>query len=120
MENYDVIRITNLSTNCIIGVLPHERTYPQRLVIGLELMCDFTVAGSSDDLADTVDYGALSQAAVAIAQKSECKLLERLATLLANHCLSYRGVKAVVVQLEKPDALPDGAVASVVMKRGGF
>ena len=101
MENYDVIRITNLSTNCIIGVLPHERTYPQRLVIGLELMCDFTVAGSSDDLADTVDYGALSQAAVAIAQKSECKLLERLQHFW-QPLLSYRRCKGSGAGLEKP------------------
>lgn len=113
----DTIRLATLQTCCIIGTLPHERTTPQRLTIDLELTCDLRQAGASDALADTVDYAALAQEAEVIARDSQCRLLERLATLLANHCLLHPLVAAVAVQLEKPDALPGSAIASVTITR---
>lgn len=113
----DTIRISRLETRCIIGTLPRERETPQRLIIDLELACDLAPAGASDALADTVDYAVLAQEAVALADNSRCHLLERLAELLARHCLRNPRVTAATVRLEKPDALPGGAVASVAVTR---
>lgn len=118
MSIHDTIIIRNLETVCIIGTLPRERTEPQRLVIGLEVICDLARAGVSDAIEDTVDYAALAREAVEIARASHCHLLERLADLLAAHCLKQPGVLAVTVRLEKPDALPGGAVAGVSITRG--
>ncbi len=117
MSTCDTILISNLETTCIIGTLPHERVTPQRIIIRLELACDLTAAGISDALADTVDYAALSQEAVAIARDSRCHLLERLAALLAEHCLTKPGVAAATVRIDKPDALPGVAVAAVSITR---
>ena len=119
MSIHDTIIIRNLETICIIGTLPRERTEPQRLIIGLELTCDLTRAGVSDAITDTVDYATLAQEATAIARTSHCHLLERLADLLATHCLKQPGVRAVTVRLDKPDALPGGAVAGVSITRDG-
>ncbi len=113
----DTIRISRLETRCIIGTLPREREIPQRLIIDLELACDLAPAGASDALADTVDYAALAQEAVALANNSHCRLLERLAVLLAQHCLRDPRVTAVTVRLEKPEALPGGAVVRVAVTR---
>src|SRR5690606_8456834 len=41
------------------GVFEHERRDGQEFVIDLTVWVDFTVAAASDDLAATVDYGAL-------------------------------------------------------------
>ena len=117
MSIHDTIIIRNLETVCIIGTLPRERTEPQRLIIGLEVICDLARAGVSDAIEDTVDYAALAREAVEIARASHCHLLERLADLLAAHCLKQPGVRAVTVRLEKPDALPGGAVAGVSITR---
>ena len=89
----------------------------QRLIIDLELSCDLTAAGASDDLADTIDYAALASGAVEVARQSRCHLLERLGTLLADHCLALPGVMAAAVRLQKPQALADGAMASVTIRR---
>jgi dihydroneopterin aldolase len=117
MSIHDAIIIRNLETICIIGTLPQERTEPQRLIIGLELTCDLTRAGVSDAITDTVDYAALAREAAEIARTSHCHLLERLAALLAAHCLKQPGVTAVTVRLDKPDALPGGAIAGVSITR---
>jgi 7,8-dihydroneopterin aldolase/epimerase/oxygenase len=119
MSIHDTIIIRNLETACIIGTLPRERTEPQRLVIGLEVICDLARAGVSDAIEDTVDYAALAREAVEIARTSHCRLLERLANLLATHCLKQPGVRAVTVRLDKPDALPGGAIAGVSITRDG-
>jgi dihydroneopterin aldolase len=117
MSIHDTIIICNLETTCIIGTLPRERIEPQRLIIGLELTCDLSRAGVSDAITDTVDYAAVAREAVEIARESRCHLLERLAALLAAHCLKQPGVTAVTVRLDKPDALPGGAVAGVSITR---
>jgi len=117
MRARDTLTIRNLETTCIIGTLPEERTRPQRLVIELNLLCDLARAGASDAIEETTDYAALAAEATAIARSSQCRLLERLAALLAAHCLRKPGVDTVTVRLEKPDALPGGAVASVSITR---
>lgn len=117
MSVCDTICISNLEAVCIIGTLSHERGVPQRLVIHLELVCDLTAAGVSDALDDTIDYAALAQEVTGIALASRCHLLERLASLIAAHCLQNPRVAAVTVRLEKPDALPGSAVAAVSITR---
>ena len=44
------------------GVLPEEQVRPQPFEVDVELLVDLRAAGASDDLADTVDYGAVSDA----------------------------------------------------------
>ncbi len=41
------------------GTLPAERELGQRFAVDVELRCDLRAAGSTDDLAQTVDYGAV-------------------------------------------------------------
>ena len=117
MRVYDTICIRQLETLCLIGVLPHERTTPQRLVISLDLTCDLTRAGESDALEETVDYAAVAQEVTRIACASHCRLIERLAALIAAHCLTKPGVSCVTVRIDKPEALPGGAVAAVSITR---
>lgn len=109
----DQIFIRDLGIECIVGVLPHERTTPQRVLVNIALDCDLTRAGASDDLADTVDYAALAKAIVCVVQGSSCQLIERLAQLVADTCLRFAGVAGVTVTIDKPGALP-GAVAAAV------
>jgi dihydroneopterin aldolase len=62
-------------------------------------------AGASDALEETVDYSELVASVSEIVAHSQCKLLERLAQLIADKCLSYRLVNSVRVTIEKPAAL---------------
>ena len=44
------------------GVLPEEQVRPQPFEVDIELLVDVAAAGASDELDDTVDYGAVCEA----------------------------------------------------------
>ena len=70
--------------------LPEEQTRPQPFQVDLELLVDLAAAGASDDLDDTVDYGAVCERCAASSRPSSYRLLERLAARIAEVCRSDR------------------------------
>lgn len=109
----DSITIENLRLNCIIGCYPAERVKPQTLSLTLTLFGDTRRAAISDQLADAIDYDALSQKIRAMASEKQRQLLEALAEDIARLCLRESDAKAVTVQLRKP-GVPAEADAAVV------
>ncbi|MDD4539652.1 MAG: dihydroneopterin aldolase [Lentisphaeria bacterium] len=109
----DSITIENLRLTCIIGCYPEERVKPQNLSLTLTLHCDTRRAAASDQLADAIDYDALSQKIRAMAAQKQRQLLEALAEDIASLCLRESDAQAVTVQLRKP-GVPAAADAAVV------
>ncbi len=60
-----------------------------------------SAAGTSDDLGDTVDYGAVCEAVSRIVSTESHRLLERLATRIAEACRADPRVVGVVVEVRK-------------------
>ena len=58
----DCIQLRALRVVCVVGVLPEERDRPQPLAIDIDIYTDLSAAGQSDDLNDTLDYGAVAAA----------------------------------------------------------
>ena len=100
----DSIRIDGLRVFGHHGVLAHERELGQTFTVDVALELDLAAAGASDDLADTVDYGALTGALAAVVSDERYDLIERLAQRLAETCLEDRRVAAVTVTVLKPHA----------------
>jgi len=100
----DRIRLTGLRVRGHHGVLPAERRDGQDFVVDVALSLDLRAAGGSDDLADTVDYGALAQVLAEVVEGEPLDLLEALAGRLAEVCLSDRRVGSVEVTVHKPAA----------------
>lgn len=100
----DRIVIAGLEVWAHHGVLPHEAEVGQRFVVDVALELDLARAGASDDLADTVDYGALGQRIHAVVAGPPRKLIEAVAADVADLCLEDERVEAVEVVLHKPDA----------------
>ena len=102
----DRIELRGLRVDAICGVLPHERTTPQPLEIDVDLAADLRVAGASDDLTDTIDYGAVTAEVDRVATTSEPQLLEHLATRIADAVLALDTrideVTVAVRKLEPP------------------
>ena len=97
------------------GVLPHERELGQTFLVDVALELDLTRAGASDDLADTVDYGALSGDLHAVVTGERYDLIERLATRLAEVCLARPTVVAATVTVHKPHAPVPVTLADVAV-----
>ena len=113
----DKILIKNLHAFGIIGVYEHERSTPQKMLINITLYTDTRKAAQSDDLADCINYDALSQKVRQHAETSQRLTVESLAGDIADICLKENGVKKVRVRVEKPDALDYVDQVGVQIKR---
>ena len=86
------------------GVLRAERELGQRFVVDVEMRLDLRPAGLSDDLSQTVDYGAVHERVREIVEGEELGLIEAVAERIANTILeNYPSVEAVRVRVTKPD-----------------
>jgi dihydroneopterin aldolase len=100
----DQIQLRGLRVDAICGVLPHERTTPQPLSFDVDIDADLASAGASDDLADTIDYGAVSAEVERVALSLQPQLLEHLADRVALAVLALdRRADAVTVCVRKLD-----------------
>lgn len=86
------------------GVLAHERELGQEFVVDVVAVVDLRAAGATDDLADTVDYGAVAERVVAVVGGPPVQLIERLAADVAAAVLSGGPVERVTVTVRKPSA----------------
>ena len=100
----DKIFIRDLRIRTIIGVLPHERKYPQLVVISLEIFfCG--KAKSTDNISDALDYDAICNHTVELVKETRFRLIEKLVEEIAQSILKKFGAKKVNVSLTKPNAL---------------
>jgi FolB domain-containing protein len=113
----DKIRIRDLEVSCIVGTLPAERKRRRRVILNLTLDCDLRGAGATDDLRDTVDYGLVCRQVRMLVRGTRFLLIERLAQVVAATCLSFAGVSAVTVTLDKPGAVPGARSVAVEITR---
>jgi len=100
----DRIELRGIEAFGFHGVLPHERQLGQVFTVDVTLEVDLAPAGASDDLEDTVDYGALAADVSAVVRDERHDLIERLAARIADVCLSRPSVEAVSVTVHKPHA----------------
>jgi len=93
------------------GVRPEERALGQRFVVSLEVDLDLRRAGATDELAETVDYGALYQAVRQAFESPPCRLLEAAAERVAQAALATSPrIRAARVEVRKPGAPIAGSV----------
>jgi FolB domain-containing protein len=97
----DVIELRGLRVSGICGALPEERERAQPLEIDLDVVADLRPAGVSDDLDDTVDYGALAAGVEFIVGDGRPQLLERLAESIAQLVLVDPRIEQVTVAVRK-------------------
>jgi dihydroneopterin aldolase len=94
------------------GFLPFEAERAQPFEVDVVVELDLAPAGSTDDLARTVDYGAVFAAARAVVEGPHVALIETLAERIAAAVLAGGPpVVAVTVRVRKPEAPLPGALA---------
>ena len=82
-------------------MLPEEQERPQPLEVDVDIEADLTAAGMSDDLDDTVDYGAVCELVERVVTTETFFLIERLAERIAELILTDDRVLAVTVAVRK-------------------
>ena len=100
----DRITLTGLSATGFHGVLESERRDGQTFVADVTIELDTSVAGRTDNLADSVDYSVIASQVVSRIQGEPVNLIETLAEKIASDILATYLVTAVEVTVHKPQA----------------
>jgi dihydroneopterin aldolase len=95
------ISIVELGVLYCVGVPDEERARPQRLLLTVEMDCDFSVAAQTDSIADTVDYFAVSQRLLGFGEGRSWKLIEKLAADICDMILAEFKPQGVTVEVKK-------------------
>ena len=114
----NIVYIRGLRAQAVIGVYEWERHIRQTLVLDLEMASDTTRAATSDQIADALDYAALSARVVALVEASEYQLLESLAAAVANMVTAEFGVVWLRLRLGKPGAVAAAEDVGVIIEVG--
>ena len=115
----DRIEIRGLRVLGVHGVLPEEQGRSQPFELDLDVDLDTTAAAASDDVADTVDYGAAVEVARRVVETHSYALMETLAAKVAETLLADPRVSGVTVALRKlrPPVAADLDTAGVRIHR---
>src|ERR1022692_2875895 len=112
------ISIVDLEVCYRVGVPDAERAQPQRLLLTVEMESDFSAAAKSDDIADTIDYFAVTQRLLKFGEGREWKLIEKLAADIADAILSEFKPQSVTVEVKK-FVIPQTRHVAVSLTRAG-
>jgi dihydroneopterin aldolase len=114
----DLIFITGLRVETIIGVFDWERQVRQPVVLDLEMAADVARAAASDDVADTLDYKAVSKRLIGFIEQSSFELVETLAEAVARIVLEEFDVPWLRLRVNKVGALRGARDVGVLIERG--
>ena len=110
------ISIVDLEVFYRVGVPDAERAVAQRLQLTVAMEFDFSAAARSNELADTIDYFAVCRRLLKFGEGRSWKLIEKLATDIANTILIEFKPAAVSVEVKK-FIIPEARYVSVSLTK---
>ena len=113
----DTVFIEALEVEALIGIYDWERRIRQPLLFDIEMDFDNRVPAASDDIADTLDYKAVSKRVAGYVSQSGFGLVETLAERVAAIILDEFRVSRVRLKLSKPGAVRGARAVGVTIER---
>jgi dihydroneopterin aldolase len=113
----DTVFIEALEVEALIGIYDWERRIRQPLLFDIEMEFDNRVPAASDDIADTLNYKAVSKRVVEYVSQSGFGLVETLAERVAAIILDEFRVSRVRLKLSKPGAVRGARAVGVSITR---
>lgn len=110
------ISIVDLEVHFHIGVPHKERARPQRLLISVEMSHDFAAAAATDRVNQTINYFTVAQKILRLGEGRSWKLVEKLATDVADLVLNEFSPASVTV-LVKKFPLPQASYVAVSLTK---
>ncbi len=114
----DFIFIEELRLETLIGVYDWERHRRQTIQLDLEIGLRHPDAAASDDVADTVDYGKVTERLRQLAADSQFALIEALAETVAEIVLQEFHAAWIKVRVTKLGLMRDARRVGIVIHRG--
>ncbi|MFT6050679.1 MAG: dihydroneopterin aldolase [Halioglobus sp.] len=114
----DIVFISELRVDTVIGVYDWEREIRQTVVLDLEMASDNARAAQSDGIEDALDYAAISARIQAFIEGSEFQLIETMAEQVAALLRSEFAIGWLRLRLSKPGAVASAREVGVQIERG--
>ena len=113
----DKVFIEALEIECVIGIYDWERKILQPIALDIEMAFDNRVPAASDDIADTLDYKAISKRLIQFVGDSSFGLVEALAEHCCRIIIEEFGVSQVKLKLSKIGAVRGAKAVGVIIER---
>jgi dihydroneopterin aldolase len=112
-DGLELIRLQGIAAKGYHGVYPDERRDGQMFMV--DITAQLERDSRADDVATTVDYGALASEVADDITGEPVDLIESLAGRIAATCLRHGPIRAVVVTVHKPQAPMPVAVSDAAV-----
>ena len=100
------ISIEDLTFNCIIGILPSERTNEQKVIVNISFEYFY-----KDDGSNFIDYSEIVSLVEEIMVKKEFTLIENAIIFVRKELKNNYKIKNLKIKISKPDILPNCVVS---------
>lgn len=114
----DIIFLQDYRVELLIGIYEWERKMPQTVQFDLEIGLPSSRAGETDQIADTIDYGAVVARLETTFKERHFDLLEALAEHVAHVIRHEFGAPWVKVSVTKLGMLKQIKRLGIVIERG--
>lgn len=107
MTTIQRITIEKLRVLASIGILSHELTAKQPLLVTLIADVPAPLMPANDSVDDVFDYRFLRQVALEEAGRGHVNMIETLCARIAERVLAQPAIARVLVRVGKPNVFPD-------------
>jgi dihydroneopterin aldolase len=114
----DIVFISDLRIETIIGIYDWERKVKQTISLDLEMGADIQRAAATDAIEDTLNYKAVSKRLIGFVGESEYQLVETLAEKIAEILIGEFSVPWLRLTVHKPGAVRGSRDVGVIIERG--
>ena len=113
----DKIFISELKVKTKLGVPAWERMVAQTIILDIEIGYDLSKSCKSDNIADTIDYGAVVARIHETLKEHNFQLVEALAEHVCQMIFKEFKAESVKIKVAKPAILPGLKALGVVIER---
>ncbi|SFF95617.1 dihydroneopterin aldolase [Neptunomonas qingdaonensis] len=114
----DIVYISSLQVETVIGIYDWEREVRQLVTLDLEMGTDIRQAALTEDIDSTLNYKSVCDRLIEFIQESEFLLVETMAEEIATLVMHEFNVPWLKLRLGKPNAISQAADVGVIIERG--
>ena len=114
----DIIFLSGLEIETVIGIYDWERTIKQKIVLDIEMAFDIKKAAITDDISYALDYKAVSDRVADFVEASEFLLVETLIEEISKILLNEFPTPWVKITLNKKGAISRARDVGIIIERG--
>ena len=117
MTGAATVHIRGLKVEAVLGAFDWEREVLQEITLDVEMDCDIAAAAKTDDLEQALDYKQVARRLAELTIQGEFRLVETLASHLADTLLREFPASRVRLRVEKPGAVRNAASVGLTVER---